>query len=287
MRRRAVAAVAAEPRNPAQALLWRLSPSDWARDVLDLDLADWQQDIADRRGELTVLIHRQAGKTFTAAIIAAHEIVQRRSTSVVLAPTQRQSAELIRRTRENVLKAGSTITVDNAFSLEIEGGGRVVGLPGTDDASIRGYSVDGAVIIDEAARVSDELYRAARPLRARFPRSRLVLLSTSWMTAGFFWEIAEGPLMGSMPVVRLRPDDTGVLAPDFLAAERRSLGSEAYAREYELTFSRQSGTPLFDLNTIDSLFSQEPGYADPFGSASDHVVHARRLVDTSWLGGCD
>ena len=45
--------------------------------------------------------------------------------------------------------------------------------------------------------------------------------------------------------------------------------------------SRQSGTPLFDLDTINQLFSQEPGHADPFGSAPDHVVHTHRLVDTS------
>jgi hypothetical protein len=83
------------------------------------------------------------------------------------------------------------------------------------------------VIIDETARVSDELYRAARPLRARFPRSRLVLLSTFWLNSGFFWEVAEGQLVGSMPVLRLRPNDTGVLAADFLTAERRSLGAEA------------------------------------------------------------
>jgi hypothetical protein len=90
---------------------------------------DWQRDIADCRGELAVLIYRQAGKTFTAAVIAAQEVVQRRSTSVVLAPTQRQSAELIRRTRKNILKAGAVVTVGNAFSLETEGDGRVAGLP--------------------------------------------------------------------------------------------------------------------------------------------------------------
>ena len=45
-------------------------------------------------------------------------------------------------------------------------------MPGENDAAIRGFSVDGTLVIDEAARVPDELYDAARPMLIRMPTSR-------------------------------------------------------------------------------------------------------------------
>ena len=65
-------------------------------------------------------------------------------------------------------------------------------MPGTSDASIRGYSVSGCLLFDEAARITDDLYAAARPMRARFPASRTIALSTPWAKLGWFWEIVEG-----------------------------------------------------------------------------------------------
>jgi len=76
-------------------------------------------------------------------------------------PTQRQSAEGVRRVRQYLLKAGAKFKSDNAFSLELEGGSRVLALPGSDDSGIRGLSINGVLVLDEAARVSDELFNAS------------------------------------------------------------------------------------------------------------------------------
>jgi hypothetical protein len=90
------------------------------------------------------------------------------STSVVLAPTLRQSSELIRNLRSQLLAANEQLSVDNTFSLELLNGSRALALPGADDASIRGLSIDGDLVVDEAARVNDALYEAATPMRSSF-----------------------------------------------------------------------------------------------------------------------
>ena len=48
-------------------------------------------------------------------------------------------------------------------SLRFPNGSRIVGLPGKED-TIRGYSEVSLLIIDEAARVTDEMYKALRPM---------------------------------------------------------------------------------------------------------------------------
>ncbi len=46
--------------------------------------------------------------------------------------------------------------------------------------SIRGLTVDGWIVADEAARLSDDLIAALSPMRARRPEARFAMLSTAW-----------------------------------------------------------------------------------------------------------
>jgi hypothetical protein len=153
--------------------------------------------------------------------------------------------------------------VDNAFSVEIEGGARLLAMPGSDDASIRGLSIDGDLVVDEAARVADPLYAAARPMLARHAdKGRMILASTAWARRGFFyetWAAEDTPWLR----VEARPEDTGRIPADFLAAERRALGERAYAREYENSFDA-TDSAAFALDAIDAAFApSDPRPAPP------------------------
>jgi hypothetical protein len=56
-----------------------------------------------------------------------------------------------------------------------------------------GLSIDGDLVVDEAARVSDALYEAARPMLIRHAQTaRLILLSTAWARQGFFYRTWTG-----------------------------------------------------------------------------------------------
>ena len=53
--------------------------------------------------------------------------------------------------------------------------------------SIRGLTVDAWIVADEAARLSNDLIAALRPMRARHPEARFAMLSTAWSRTDPFW----------------------------------------------------------------------------------------------------
>ena len=99
------------------------------------------------------------------AVHRAHTVAK--SLVVVASPTERQSAEFLRKAAELVRRLRIRVRGDgdNAISLQLPNGSRIVGLPGTE-AKVRGFSALSMLVIDEASRVPDELYRALRPMLA-------------------------------------------------------------------------------------------------------------------------
>ena len=105
------------------------------------------------------------------------------SLTLVVTPCARQSGEFLRKAKEFVRKLGMRVQGDghNELSIALPNGSRIVGLPGKE-ANIRGFSAD-LLIIDEAARVQDELYKSVRPMVA-VKDGAVWLLSTPWGKVG-------------------------------------------------------------------------------------------------------
>ena len=152
------------------------------------------------------------------------------SLSVIACPAQRQSAEAVRRVRETLIKAGAELESDNVYGLELKNGSRVLALPGSDD-SIRGLTVDGWIVADEAARLPDDLIAALRPMRARRPQARFAMLSTAWSRTDPFWTAWAGDEQSWLRL-KATADEIETFSPEFLEQERRALGEEGFKREY-------------------------------------------------------
>src|SRR5215813_1609311 len=212
----------------------QLDPVLWVRDVLGLTPTPWQEAFlrAQRGASILALTARQVGKTTTAVWAIAHRMLfTPGSLSVIGCPAQRQSAEAVRRVREALIKAGAELESDNVFALELKNGSRVLALPSTDD-SIRGLTVDGWIIADEAARLPNDLIAALRPMRARRPQARLAMLSTAWSRTDPFWTAwaSDDPTW-----IRLKATvdmDPSLFPADYLAQERKALGEHAFRRVY-------------------------------------------------------
>ena len=161
----------------------------FAREMLGF-LPDAMQEALLRCDAKQVILNccRQWGKSTIVAIIAVYRAYSvPKSVVVVVSPTERQSAEFLLKAREFAIKLGLTPRGDghNRTSLRLPNGSRIVGLPGKE-ANIRGFSAD-LLIIDEAARVPDELYKSVRPMLA-VKDGDVWLLSTPWGKQGFFHE---------------------------------------------------------------------------------------------------
>jgi hypothetical protein len=180
--------------------------------------------------------------------MALHRVLFVPSSLVLLvSPSLRQSSELFRKAMDfmNLLPSRPKLVEENKLSLQMDNGSRIVSLPG-DEANIRGYSNVSLIIEDESSRVSDDLYRAVRPMLA-VSRGRLVLLSSPFGKRGHFyeeWEDGEGWLK-----VRIPATECPRITPTFLEQEKNSLGRWWFEQEYMCQFV-ETEDQVFKYNEV-------------------------------------
>jgi hypothetical protein len=159
---------------------------------------------------------------------------------VVTGPTERQSAELVWKAREFLTRLGERRKGDgsNRISVRLSNGSRIIGIPGKE-ATLRGYSAVSLLIIDEAARVEDAVYKALRPMLA-VGDGDLLLLSTPCGKRGFFY---ENWVNGGEDWVRVEAPATECsrISVGFLEEERRAMGEEWFRQEYMCEFVEDGG----------------------------------------------
>ena len=115
---------------------------------------------------------------------------------------------------------------------------RVVSLPCREE-TIRGYPRVSLLVIDEAARVPDDLYRAVMPMLA-VSNGRMICLSTPYGRRGYFYE-AWGAAVTTGRASKCLPSGSAGSAPIFWRGERRTLGESWYRQEYECSFEALAG----------------------------------------------
>jgi hypothetical protein len=113
--------------------------------------------------------------------------------------------------------------------------------------TIRGYSRVSLLIIDEAARVTDELYKALRPMLA-VANGDVWLLSTPFGKRGFFWECWE---LGGKDWARftVRATECGRISKERLEVERRQMGDQWFRQEFLCEFVAD-GARMFDRDVV-------------------------------------
>ena len=211
---------------------------------------EWQRDVLrEREQHLLLNCSRQSGKSTVTALRAVDELLRRADALVLVAsPTLRQSQELARKVREILSALGALappVAQESALSLELITGARLVCLPGSE-TSARSWSAVTLFIVDEAARCTDELYHALRPVLAT-SGGRIVLLSTPHGRRGFFWrEWTEGI---GWKRVRITADMCPRISRDWLEEERASLPAYVFAAEYLCEFT-DSGETVFGSEYI-------------------------------------
>jgi terminase large subunit-like protein len=219
-------------------------PDPWQADVLRSD--------ADR---VLLLCARQSGKSTIAAVVALHTaLYSPRSLVLLVSPSQRQSSELFKKliAAYGALDRPVDADAENRLSLELGNGSRVVTLPGSE-TTVRGFSGVRLIVIDEAARVPDDLYAALRPMLA-VSSGRLVVLSTPFGNRGFFFESWRSGEKWQR--VKVPASECPRISADFLDQERRTLGEWFYRQEYECDFL-DAETAAFAVADVEAAFTKE------------------------------
>lgn len=191
---------------------------------------DWQLRLLRSSSKrLLVVAPRQSGKSSgTAGVALATALFRPGSLTVVLAPSERQSSELLRKVKR-LLRPFSErwrLTTEAARELAWSSGSRVVCLPGSPD-TVRTFSPD-LVIVDEASYTKDELFAAVRPM-VSVTDGRIVALSSAGARRGWFFEAWES---GTWETIHATSRDNPRISPEELEDQRRTLGPVRFAREH-------------------------------------------------------
>ena len=200
---------------------------------------------------------RQFGKSTVMAIKALHRALTVPGCLVlVAAPTMRQSGLFLMKVERLAERMGLRLAGDgyNDLSLLFPNGSSIVGLPGKE-GNIRGFAAVSMLIIDEASRVPDSMYKALRPMLA-VESGDLWLLSTPNGRLGFFFETFE---FGGERWERIKVDALqcgGRISADFLEDELASMGPAWVRQEYFCEFV-ESGGEMFSRVVVEGAMDDE------------------------------
>ncbi len=207
----------------------------------------WQATMLRGQDKRTLLLcSRQAGKSQTVAALALKvALLQWPSLVLLLSPSQRQSTELFRdkflKCYEPWRKAVPPVR-ETALTIELSNGSRVVALP-ESESGVRCYSGVSVLVVDEASRVSDDLYRAVRPMLA-VSNGRFLAMSTPFGKRGWFYEawISQQPWTR----IKITAPECPRIPPEFLEEEAQSIGERWFRQEYLCSWE----------DTVDAVFRE-------------------------------
>jgi len=243
---------------------------------LGLEPDPWQVEVLDStQPRLLLNCCRQAGKSTVVALLALAEAIWQRGTKVIIVSRSlRQSTELFRIITDFYTRLEEPIRKRlTKGELLLNNTSRIVCLPCKEE-TIRGFSSISLLILDEAARVPDDLYRAVRPMLA-VSNGRLICLSTpqgkrgffyeSWVKGGDDWQRIEVP---AAMIPRIKPA--------LLEQERRALGDSYFRQEYCCSFESLEGLVYPELPGCvvtgpapalkDRVGGMDFGYRNPFAA---------------------
>ena len=235
----------------------RIDEVEFARTRLGFRPDERQAEVLRSTAKRRILnCSRQWGKSTVTVAKALYRVFSVRDSLVLVSsPSKRQSAEWMRKAKRMLMAMGikPRSDGDNAVSLLLPNGSRIVGLPRVED-TVRGFSAVSMLVIDEASRVSDEMYEALRPMLA-VGDGDLWMMSTPRGKSGFFYETWEHGGPDWMRV--LGPaTECAQISKRFLEEQRRVMGVDKFRQEHMCEFVGR-GIGVFDRELVESMLDDD------------------------------
>ncbi len=201
-----------------------------------LDPDRWQEGVLRSESKRLLLnASRQSGKTTVVAALALHKALYApRSFCLIFSPSLDQSLEFFRRVADLCRGLGLENVDPEALrktGMDLKNGSRIEARPGSERTA-RGRTAD-LLVIDEAARIEDELYHSLRPMIA-VTGGALVMLSTPYGKRGAFYEAWTNGV--GWERYRVTAEECTRISRAFLEEERRSVPARVFRQEYLCEF---------------------------------------------------
>jgi len=279
---------------PLDNIIFALKPSLWLASTQTgtkkpITLDPWQSDLLnDRSDRIHANTSRQIGKsTVVSAKVWHRAIFGYEALILLIAPTLRQSVELIRKVKEFARTTSYPQDAYRAGALTIEvmpTRSRIVALPGGNPDNIRGFSGPSMVVIDEASFAKDQLYRSIRPMLMT-SNGQIVLISTPFTKTGFFWEIAsktDEELGETWSRYTVPAWESPRVSKKFLDSERKAMGDWWYMSEYGCAFQDPEDS-LLASEMIQAAFRHKLPKLYEVGTDAESLLKVNK-VSALWGG---
>ena len=239
------------------------TPYSYQRDVINLLVNDSYR----KHRTVTVVSKRQVGKSLMAEnLLLYFGINFARTVSICISPTLNQARKLYKEIVDAV-SGSDIIKSSNATLLELELANRsqILFKSAEQRDALRGYTVTGVLIIDEAAYIEDSIYYTVLPW-CDVSGAPILIVSTPRVRSGFFFNTYCYGLEGKHEYhtvdwsdPKYKPELDKLLSPARLEEYRKMLPAQQFRSEYLGQFLDQDGVVFTGFNACVKRNTIQPG----------------------------
>ena len=206
----------------------------YQKDVWDFLCDKAEETPSHYSGKVAVIKSvRQSGKSFLAQMLLITFALTRKTTSAIYEPTLAQ-ARVQFKAIENYFKGSDIISKANATLLEIEfSNGSTIYFKSTEQSS-RGFTIDGILILDECAYLSeDEIYATLPLINAH--NAPLLIASTPFISDGYYYKMFQKGIMDPTDKIKSFDWSKEKEIDRFLTPERKEFYRQTMSRSKYIT----------------------------------------------------
>lgn len=221
-------------------------------------LEPWQQPVYDEvhnaRGTGNVYVvksKRQVGKSCLAALLLIEYGLMGKCISVVVEPTQAQSRRLFKQIADMMQPTGIVKSANSQLlTMEFSNGSEILFKSAEQRDALRGFTVSGLLVIDEAAFIQDQIFEILYPT-CDANNAPILIISTPLFCSGEFYEQYIRGLSGNAHVKSFdwsQYDTSKYLSQEKLQHYRETISPLKFKSEYLGEFISEGSYIFGDIN---------------------------------------
>ena len=252
---------------------------------IDIQLTKKQQAIWEAMHERGVNIvvcpmSRQIGKTVIAEVLLLEKLFKERTVSAYISPSFSQGRKVFSEITELLQGANAPYKANaSTLSIQVDGGGKLQFFSMESPTAIRGYTVTGYLILDEAAYFPDVLPNGENPYSnvimplTKAMRPRTLIISTPNGKHGMFYDLYLKAKAGekTFKLVTANIYDDQLVTPEEIERIKKLVSPIAFRQEFLVEF-------------LDSALTVFPGFDQCFNLDTYETSKNWIGVDVSTVG---
>lgn len=225
---------------------------------------------------------RQSGKSFLSMMILLMYALKRKCRSVYIAPTLQQ-ATMTYKYIVNAIESTSLLSKTNGatFAIELTNGSDILFRSTAQGTSLRGLTVSGILVLDEAAFLKDEDINVVLPFCNAY-NAPILAISTPFARQGYFYETYTLASNNPSPILHAYDWASESEISRFLTEERKAFYKKTMTRQMyntEILGQFMTDDGMLFTNIQQCILDHEPAISDLYigidfgtGNNGDYTV---------------